>query len=463
MEKLNIIIVDCYRPGGRIHSCFLGDVVCELGAHWKNPNKTNHLIYQISASEEPPRPGVPGTIHPRGLFNRVVTGKMEYPPTLSAYNKFRQIEKEAAALYCLGGSKQQGSLINFISLRIQQELHEFPLDQQHDAARIMFGMAHTLSARCGDDTAMLSGCSEGCFMNMPGGVTRVPLGLLATLAPILRQIPEGCIKYCRPVNCVYWGTSQKMGYRAIVCTTDGEEFPCDYVICTVSLGVLRANSAKLFCPALPASKMDAMRCLGFGYCNKIYLEYYRPFWFWYNGKLDFNFKCAGGDKSDWTRGIKSLEVVPNSNHVLSALVVGEEAVMMEGLCDKDIAESITDILRKAIGDSCVPYPCTILRSHWSTDPFFLGAYSFDCSCLDGDCQRALGCPIPGPSEPFPPILLFAGEATVPGHFATVAGARLSGVREAERIIQLTLQFQGPPLPVSSCRPAKEVKKCKASN
>ncbi|KAI8427643.1 hypothetical protein MSG28_002118 [Choristoneura fumiferana] len=344
----NFVVLEAYeRPGGRIHSCFLGDVVCELGAHWRSAHTTNHPIYEISASENPPRPGVPGAAHPRGLFNRVVTGKMEYPPTLAAYYKFRQIEQEAAALYCLGGSKQQGSLINFISLRIQQELHEFPLDQQHDAARIMFGMAHSLSARCGDDTAMLSGCSEGCFMNMPGGVTRVPLGLLATLAPILRQIPEGCIRYCRPVNCVYWGTSQKTGYRATVCTTDGEEFPCDYVICTVSLGVLRANSAKLFCPALPASKMDAMRCLGFG------------------------------------------------------------------------------------------------------------AYSFDCGCLDGDCQRALGCPIPGPSEPFPPILLFAGEATVPGHFATVAGARLSGVREAERIIQLTLQFQGPPLPVPSCRPDKE--------
>lgn len=47
-------------------------------------------------------------------------------------------------------------------------------------------------------------------------------------------------------------------------------------------------------------------------------------------------------------------------------------------------------------------------------------------------------------EAVPPILLFAGEATVPGHYSTVHGARLSGIREAERIIQLTKRYNGPP-------------------
>lgn len=47
-------------------------------------------------------------------------------------------------------------------------------------------------------------------------------------------------------------------------------------------------------------------------------------------------------------------------------------------------------------------------------------------------------------ESVPPILLFAGEATIPGHYSTVHGARLSGIREAERIIQLTKRLGGPP-------------------
>ncbi|XP_072936668.1 protein anon-37Cs-like [Epargyreus clarus] len=445
----NLVVLEAYeRPGGRIHSCWIGDIVAELGAHWRPENGATHPVYTISASEDPPRPGVPGVDPPIGLFNRAVGGKMSFPPTISAYHKFRQIEEEAAKIYCLGGNKQQGSLINFMSLRIQQELHEYPEEQQHDAARVMFGLTHMLNARCGDDTAMLCADHLGCFMNMPGGEVRVPLGLVGVLAPLLRQIPEGCIRYCKPVNCVYWGTSQKSGYRATVCTTDGDEFPADYVIITVSLGVLSYYSDKLFCPALPASKMDAMRCLGFGYCNKIYVEYCRPFWFWHKGDLNFKFDCNDlCSRRDWTRGITAIETVPTSKHVMCVWVVGQQAMVMEGLCDRDVAEGITDLLRSVTGNSCIPYPATILRSHWTSDPFFCGAYSYDAHCGDGTAQRALACPLPGPSEPVPPILLFAGEATVPGHFATIGGARLSGVREAERVVQLTLRFKGPPLPM----------------
>lgn len=436
-----------YRPGGRIHSCWLGDIVAELGASKKSENVNKHPVYTMSAKEEPPKPGLPGVENSRGLFSNVVTGKMAFPPAVTAYYKFRQIEEEAAKIYCLGGNKQHGSLINFMSLRIQQELHEYPEEQQHDAARIMFGLAHMLRARCGDDTSMLFADHSGCFMNMPGGEVRVPLGLTGILAPLLRQIPEGAIRYCKPVNCVYWGTCQKSGFRATVCTTDGEEFPADYVISTVSIGVLAANSTRMFCPALPASKIDALRCLGFGYCNKVYLEYCRPFWYWHKGELNFKFTPINlVNRTDWTRGIMELQAVPTSKHVISALVVGSEALTMEGLCDRDIAEGITDILKTITGNKCIPYPVTILRSHWTSDPYFYGAYSFECQYTDGEVQKLLACPLPGPSEPVPPILLFAGEATVPGHFATVDGARISGVREAERIIQLTLLYKGPPLP-----------------
>lgn len=380
---------------------------------------------------------------------------MAFPPTVTAYYKFRQIEEEAANLYCLGGSKQHGTLINFMSLRIQQELHDYPPEQQHDAARIMFGLAHMLNARCSNDTAMLRADHSGCFMNMPGGEVHVPLGLVGTLAPLLREIPEGVIRYCKPVNCIFWGTSQKAGHRAVVCVCDGEEFPADYVLITVSLGVLCNNAARLFCPTLPGTKTDAMRCLRFGYCNKIFLEYCRPFCFWHKGGLNFTYKNNElRNRSNWTKGITAIEVVPHSNRVLCIWVVGPDAMHMECLADKDIAEDVTDVLRSSTGNQWLPYPVSILRSHWISDPCFCGAYSYDDNCSDGELQRALACPLPGPSAPIPPILLFAGEATVPGHFATVAGARLSGIREAERIVQLTLRYKGPPVPIEKCDQVK---------
>ncbi|CAG4968437.1 unnamed protein product [Colias eurytheme] len=450
----NVVVLEAYeRPGGRILSCWLGDIVAEMGASWKPDNTSTHPIYTLSTRENPPRPGVPGAEHTRGLFNSAVSGKIPFPPTITAYHKFRQIEEEAAQIYCLGGNKQQGSLLNFMSLRIQQELHEYPEEQQHDAARIMFGLSHMLNARSGDDIGMLCADNLGCFMNMPGGEVRVPLGLVGILAPLLRQIPEGAIRYCKPVGCIYWGTCMRSGYPAVVCTTDGEEFPAHYVIVTTSIGVLYSNAVRLFCPELPASKVNAIRGLGLGACNKIYLEYCRPFWFWHKGNLNFQMNphtmCG---RTDWTNGIQSIEVAPNSKHVLSVLVAGKEATMMEGICDRDVAEGITEVLKMYTQNPNIPYPMTVLRSGWSSDPYFLGAFSLDCPGSDGSAQRALACPIPGPSEPVPPILLFAGEATVPGHNGTVSGARLSGIREAERIVQLTFRYKGPPIP-GSCKPA----------
>lgn len=288
----------------------------------------------------------------------------------------------------------------------------------------------------------------------------MPLGLIGTIAPILRQIPEGVIKYCKPVNCIHWGSSQQSGYRAMVYTTDGDEYPADYVIVTVSLGVLNFSSNRLFCPALPSSKIDAIRCLGYGHCNKIYLEYCRPFWYWHSGSLNFKF-CAHNpcSRCDWTRGLTAIEVVPHSDHVLCAWVVGAGACMMEGLPDRDVAEGLTQVLRHNTGNADIPYPVNVLRSQWSSNPFFYGAYSFEGCCTDGSAQAALSCPLPGPSEPVPPILLFAGEATVPGLFATVSGARLSGIREAERVVSLTLRYKGPPGRKDVYCEKKECKAC----
>lgn len=59
---------------------------------------------------------------------------------------------------------------------------------------------------------------------------------------------------------------------------DGTEVDADYVICTVSLGVLKEQADVLFSPNLPNSKKNAINNLGFGYVNKIFTEYAKPFW-----------------------------------------------------------------------------------------------------------------------------------------------------------------------------------------
>jgi len=97
--------------------------------------------------------------------------------------------------------------------------------------------------------------------------------------------------------------------RAIVKCHDGEEFPADYVIVTISLGVLKHHHAKMFCPGLPAEKVEAITRLGYGHVNKIFLEYARPFWVWREGGIKLAWSAEElMERDGWVKGRHSLIV-----------------------------------------------------------------------------------------------------------------------------------------------------------
>ena len=72
--------------------------------------------------------------------------------------------------------------------------------------------------------------------------------------------------------------------------------------------------------------------------------------------------------------------------------------------------------------------CTtgMVRTQWASDPFAGGSYSYVPVGATGEEYDAL-------AEPVGSRLFFAGEATSRDYHATVHGAYLSGLREAERI------------------------------
>lgn len=80
----------------------------------------------------------------------------------------------------------------------------------------------------------------------------------------MKELPENCLKLGKPVGLIRWGAvqSRNKAPRAVVQCCDGEEFCGDYVLITVSLGVLKEHGDKMFCPALPANKIDAIKSLG---------------------------------------------------------------------------------------------------------------------------------------------------------------------------------------------------------
>lgn len=418
-----------------------------MGAQYIEGGCMANPVYNLACQEGLLNSPVKRPDPSRGLYCTSDGRAVDLPVSVTAYHTFRQIEQEAMLLFSMGSGREHGSLMNFLGLRIQQELQHFPEEQRYDAARVMYGLTNSVRTRCGEDLSQVSADNYGSFIIIPGGNIRVPLGYVGVLAPLLRDLPECALKYCKPVDSIRWGAVQEKsgGPRAIVRCCDGEEFCGDYVIITVSLGVLKQHADKLFCPGLPSEKMEAIYNLGFGQVDKIFLDYARPFWIWSEGGLRFAWSPDElACRNDWTKGLSQIEEVEGSKHVLCAFVSGPEAKKMECATDEEVAEGVTRVLRQFTGDASLPYPNTILRSKWSNDPYFCGAYSFMNLGSTVGHQCDLSSPLPGPCEPVPPILLFAGEATCAGHYSTVHGARLSGIREAERIIQLTKRHGGPP-------------------
>ena len=61
----------------------------------------------------------------------------------------------------------------------------------------------------------------------------------------------------------------------------------------------------------------------------------------------------------------------------------------------------------------------------------LSSLSFPSMSTEPGDFESLAAPLPSPADP---RLLFAGEATCGAAFGTLLGARLSGVREADRVM-----------------------------
>ena len=179
-------------------------------------------------------------------------------------------------------------------------------------------------------------------MRNPSGLDRLLLsyilkcflGFVGVLAPLLRVLPEHSVRYCKPVKQIRWGaatagTGQGQHYcsppRAMVHCDDGEVYACDYVVVTMSLGVLKSKAESMFCPELPAAKSRAVEYLGYGHVDKIFMEYLRPFWVGQECK-GMTFAWSQDELNErgcWIKGISNVEEMPGSEQVICVYVSGK--------------------------------------------------------------------------------------------------------------------------------------------
>ncbi len=209
-----------------------------------------------------------------------------------------------------------------------------------------------------------------------------------------------------------------VGPDGVLVTTGGTQCPGSHVVVTVPLGVLKAGTIT-FSPPLPARKQAAIDALQMGNLEKVVLTWEERWW--HPGGGWFVDATASGrfpmvvDATDWA-GAPTLVLLYGGRYA--------RAIQSER-SDAAIVEAALDVVSSLYAE--VPPPPAASRvTHWTTDPWALGSYSF----LPVGSSRT---DIEALAEPVGGRLLFAGEATYWQYYETAHGAMLSGLREAERL------------------------------
>lgn len=283
------------------------------------------------------------------------------------------------------------------------------------------------------------------YKSLAGLDCTLPGGYEGLIRSLMLELPTDIVTYNRPVHCVHWCNTENPEVNSVtVECDDGERIAADHVIVTVPLGYLKKHHSTLFCPPLPAHKLLSIQKLGFGTCNKIYVEFESPWWdadcevIYLVWKDEEDVLDQVSDiKKSWIRKMSAFTVLKPSerySHVICGWIAGHESEYMETLPEQEVRRSITELICTFTGNPTIT-PRRILRSQWFQDPWTCGSYSHPAiGCSAQDLENMME-PLPTKGSQSQPLqVLFAGEATHPCYYSTVHGAVLTGWREADRLI-----------------------------
>lgn len=204
-------------------------------------------------------------------------------------------------------------------------------------------------------------------------------------------------------------------------THNGTVSEADYVLVTVPLGVLKSGNIQ-FVPNLPAAKQNAIEKIGMSSVNKFLLTWNTAFW---DDVQYISYTPEIKDKFNYFVNVKKFH--PNIN-ALMTFAYADYARQTETMTDAQVINEIMTHLRDIYGSS-IPNPTNMLRTKWHTNENSFGAYSY--TAVGTEMQH-----FDDLAEEVNDKLFFAGEHTEADYFSTVHGAYLSGIREADKIIDL---------------------------
>jgi monoamine oxidase len=190
------------------------------------------------------------------------------------------------------------------------------------------------------------------------------------------------------------------------------------VIVTASTNVLAGGGLR-FTPALPPDVEAALDAVPIGCAEKVALRLDRPL----DGVPPNSFATISleGDTplnfylNPFGQPIVHASLGGNFGRAIEA---EGEAAMIAFARERLVSAYGSDMARRIVGATA---------THWVSDPFIRGGYSY-ARPGQADLRRRL-------AEPFSDRLFLAGEATSEDAFSTAHGAHLTGIRAAERALR----------------------------
>ena len=204
-------------------------------------------------------------------------------------------------------------------------------------------------------------------------------------------------------------------------THNGTISEADYVLVTVPLGVLKSGNIE-FVPSLPTNKQNAIQKVGMNCVNKFLLTWNTAFW---DNTQYISYTPEIKDKFNYFVNVNKFH--PNAN-ALMTFAYADYGRLTETMTDAQIINEIMIHLKDIYGNN-IPNPTNLLRTKWHANENSFGAYSYTAVGTEMQHFDVL-------AEEVNDKLFFAGEHTHIDYFSTAHGAYLSGIREADKIIDL---------------------------
>ncbi|KAK9510868.1 hypothetical protein O3M35_005557 [Rhynocoris fuscipes] len=435
----NVTVIEAEdRIGGRVHSVPFGKKHVDLGAHWIHGEVDNPVYGLVHEMD---------IVHHSGDYNNLhfVSDDGRTIPTNVGMNLFAQtgqlFENEAEL------RNFSGSLRDFLLPRCKELGKDLIPEQELLNAFVYWVEKYVCIAQGCDNLRDISAAGLTHYKESDGDQLLAwnSGGYRNIIDILLRRHPK-CVGPPVPIeDHLVLNTKVKEidwnGQTAFVKCEDHRIFKADHVIVTVSLGVLKEKYRSLFNPALPIEKIQAIKGLGIGIVNKIYLKF--PHRWWPEDCSGFSLLRIKNNTSresvhpweDELIGFYTESAIDPT--VLGGWIVGDAAREMEVKSDEDVLDGCYRVLKRFLSHTYeIPRPTSILRSKWFSNENFRGSYSFRSVTTEmlNTSSDILAKPLFNDYKK--QMLMFAGEATHNHFYSTVHGAMDSGWREAQRIAEM---------------------------